>query len=528
MYRSNGSMQRQQRKPWTIMVYMAGGMDISEEARKCLLQMKEIGSTENFHLVAQFDSGTEGTSTKRYYLTPSPNALRVEQLLKTIRWNFDPFNSLLNLPYRAVSEVNASELLHLLTERQRICLNQRIATTEDNEKMRQNPNWMNTLILDSILFEDIDQNQGYLGQTNAGDPNVLSEFVKWAEENYPSNHKALIIWGHGDGLSVAWDYPLPPVAGVSDEEQRDSLTTAELGFAFSKARLNRKIDIIGFNSCLMGMLEVYYELKESAHYCVSSEGLTPRTGWPYYKILTDLNAKSGMAPKELAAKICDDYVSDYKELSGRTEKIRRQRRRVGKEPNLATMIEASLASGRTKSPDLGPEVILESIGLDISACELEKSTAVVEAMRSLVQYLQGNLEFGEKNHNHQMLSEILAAHSVCQSYFNADYVDLSDFCRTLSSFSGEPELRENCNRVERAIERMVFSQGHFGKAAQNSNGVSIFFPWGDWDDPDVVRNYKDIKFLMETGWHVFLMEYRKLVGRVQIAEAAIFAQAGRN
>ena len=149
-------------------------------------------------------------------------------------------------------------------------------------------------------------------------------------------------------------------------------------------------------------------------------------------------------------------------------------------------------------------------------------------MHFLVENLQNSLEFGEKNHNHQMLSDILAAHSVCQSYFNSDYVDLSDFCRALSSFSSDPDLRENCNKVERAIQKMCLYRKQTGEAALNSNGVSIFFPWGDWDDTEVIRRYKDLSFLTDTGWHIFLIRYRRLVSRVQKAEAAIFAQVGRN
>jgi len=528
MHRNNGSIQRNQRKDWSILVYMAGGKDVSNQARSCLLQMKGIGSTEKFHLIAQFDSGSEGTATKRYYLTPSQNALRVERLLKRTYKDLDPLDSLLNPTLRALSEVNVSSLFLALNDRQREYLDERIARTENIEKIRQNPGWINTLILDSILCEDIDQEEGYLGQTNAGDPNVLSDFVSWAEANYPADHTALIIWGHGNGLSVAWDYPPPQIAGLSIADQRDSLTAAELGDAFSKRRLNKKIDIIGFNSCLMGMIEVYYELKVSAKYCVSSEGLTPKTGWPYFKILSDLNTMSLMAPRDLAAKICDDYISDWEELLGRTEKIRRQRMGVGKAPDLATAIEASNDMDLVKTRDLGPEEFQERRGLDISVCELEKSVGVVEAMQFLVENLQNNLEFGEKNHNHQMLSEILAAHSVCQSYFNADYVDLSDFCRTLSSFSEDPELKENCSKVERAIKKMCLYRKQTGEAALNSNGVSIFFPWGDWDDTEVIRRYKDLSFLTDTGWHIFLIRYRRLVSRVQKAEAAIFAQVGRN
>jgi hypothetical protein len=55
-----------EKKEWTIMAYVAGGEDLCPAARDGLLQMKQVGSTSKFHLVAQFDAGREGP-TKRYY-----------------------------------------------------------------------------------------------------------------------------------------------------------------------------------------------------------------------------------------------------------------------------------------------------------------------------------------------------------------------------------------------------------------------------------------------------------------------------
>ena len=40
-----------------------------------------------------------------------------------------------------------------------------------------------------------------LGETNAGDPDVLASFVDWGTKNYPARHYALVVWNHGNG----WD-----------------------------------------------------------------------------------------------------------------------------------------------------------------------------------------------------------------------------------------------------------------------------------------------------------------------------------
>src|SRR5262249_29879623 len=74
-------------KKWSVMVYMAGGKNLSDEARDSLMQMKQVGSTEHVHVIAQFDSGSEGKATKRYYLTPMDEATRVNDMLKSLDTN---------------------------------------------------------------------------------------------------------------------------------------------------------------------------------------------------------------------------------------------------------------------------------------------------------------------------------------------------------------------------------------------------------------------------------------------------------
>jgi Clostripain family len=40
-----------------------------------------------------------------------------------------------------------------------------------------------------------------LGETNAGDPGVLTDFIVWSVKNYPAARYMLVIWNHGGG----WD-----------------------------------------------------------------------------------------------------------------------------------------------------------------------------------------------------------------------------------------------------------------------------------------------------------------------------------
>lgn len=159
-----------------------------------------------------------------------------------------------------------------------------------------------------------------LGEVNMGKAEALVDFVSWAMDNYPAQYYALIIWDHGDGwrkdrkkLHQAWR-----VAGY-DETNNDYLYMDEIQTALRilKER-NYKIDLIGFDACLMGMVEVAYELKDYASFMVASEDVIPGEGWRYDLFLKELisllSEGVSVSPRELGKII----VKSYKETTGST------------------------------------------------------------------------------------------------------------------------------------------------------------------------------------------------------------------
>src|SRR4029078_1306807 len=49
--------------------------------------------------------------------------------------------------------------------------------------------------------------------------------------------------------------------------------------------IGQKLDLLGFDSCVMGMLEVGYQFNNVAKTLIASEGSVPSAGWTYAKIL---------------------------------------------------------------------------------------------------------------------------------------------------------------------------------------------------------------------------------------------------
>ena len=56
------------KKKWTVMVYMAGDNSLDQNGLDDLSEMKKVGSTNDINVIAQFDRAQPGIPTRRFYL----------------------------------------------------------------------------------------------------------------------------------------------------------------------------------------------------------------------------------------------------------------------------------------------------------------------------------------------------------------------------------------------------------------------------------------------------------------------------
>ena len=104
------------------------------------------------------------------------------------------------------------------------------------------------------------------GEINSGLLSDTEAFLSWATARYPSEHYMYSIFNHGSGFT---DLPpdTPRVLGIGFDEgsDNDRLTHNELGqaMAFLKRLLGRTVDIFYPFACLMGGVELAYEVRGS-------------------------------------------------------------------------------------------------------------------------------------------------------------------------------------------------------------------------------------------------------------------------
>lgn len=177
-----------------------------------------------------------------------------------------------------------------------------------------NGNWTDAQIL--RIRSDKDSNKissqvlAKPGELNMGDPNVLNSFLTSAIKTFPAKHYGLIMWDHGGGwASHAHDLLLPGNAAGQDYLTLPELSSAIKG-AFGKSGLKR-LDLIGFDMCLMAQIETAVELDGLAEVMIASEAVEPGNGWPYNDFLPEFD-KGTRGTRRIAASIVEKYADFYK------------------------------------------------------------------------------------------------------------------------------------------------------------------------------------------------------------------------
>jgi hypothetical protein len=152
-----------------------------------------------------------------------------------------------------------------------------------------------------------------LGEVNMGDPQTLIDFVEWGMQNHPADRYAVVLWDHGSGWhKVAKGDSLSFKHVCGDDTDGDELLMQEVRNALQTIEADeQEPDLFGFDACLMGMVEVAYEIRQHADVMVASERIIPYEGWPYDTILGDLVPQPGMSAAQLGSAIVSRYYQSH-------------------------------------------------------------------------------------------------------------------------------------------------------------------------------------------------------------------------
>jgi Clostripain family len=388
------------RKPWTVMVWMAGDNDLEAFGEKDLAELKRVGTTDAVNVIVQFDSMSDNR-TRRYEVKTGGDAAA-----------------------------------------------------------------------------DVVQE---LGETNTGDPLVAIDFFSWAIDRYPADRLLGVLWNHGSGIDDTDVYARSGLAQrvlasrhrralfastvrqaaqdraiAFDDTSRDFLDNVELKkvLATVKKDTGRQFDVLGFDACLMNMIEVAYQLQGTSQILVGSEEVEPLQGWPYDRVLEAIAANPAMSGAELGRRIVDFYVESYSDDS-------------------VTQSAFALDS-------------LETAATRIDAL----AKALTKAIKDAAEY-----------------AAVAKTLNAAQRFDNPDFVDLGHFCGELAARSKSAAVKAAARATAEALTAsggFVLAEGHKGAGVGHATGAAIYFPRGP-----VNKAYAKLDFAKANAWRTFLDAYHK-------------------
>jgi hypothetical protein len=171
------------------------------------------------------------------------------------------------------------------------------------------------------LWDDQDGHHGYYNiekdkavqvketsELDTGSVKTVKDFIDFTTLNYPSENYMFIYWNHGGAVDrteltkgVAWD--------DTHGSHLSEVNQKEVAVYFTK-KIGKKIDIIGFDACLMATAELAYQYKDTASLLIASEQTIAGEGWDY-NFLTDLKNNPSITKENLAKSALSYYKNYY-------------------------------------------------------------------------------------------------------------------------------------------------------------------------------------------------------------------------
>jgi hypothetical protein len=358
------------------------------------------------------------------------------------------------------------------------------------------------------------------GNTDMGSPDTLREFLRWGISKYPAQHYMLVIWNHGQGwrfeLALAQarlnllhlsarefhtsfgeerpprshvfvpdtirEFPLDVAPaekqvdiGVSggirsvsnDDQTHNKLYNSDIAAVVDDVFGAQKLDVLGFDACLMAMIETAHTFRKQARYLVGSEETEGNDGWDYSRFLGGLFARPAMNPHDVAVLAVQSYRDEYADA----------------QDPVATM----------------------------SAIDLGQIDGMVGALNDLVSTLR----------DEKSVKAARAARAPLKTYLTWYYQPIkssTDLGAWLTNLKAQPLDQTPKAATQKALVALgTVVVDHYASelrasAGYGSNGLAIFFPkdspsfMADPDSPGyVVENtFKPVAFVSETQWPMFL------------------------
>ena len=366
-----------------------------------------------------------------------------------------------------------------------------------------------------------------IGDVDMGSVVTIDSFVKWSVAKYPAQHYALVIWDHGSGYRLELTSPSDHQVGTrlmhadwlleavpqfvapdparpgrwqsnyraisDDEHTKHHLYNSDVQAVVEGS----PVDILGFDACLMSMVETAYAVRRGAKIMVGSEELEPGFGWKYDAWLGVLVGDPGLSPQAVGEAIVDAYEAQYGGVSASPEPT----------ATLACTLLGNIEGLAASMSRLS----------DVLALTLDK------------QGVRGQVRAARERCWHYAPCYVAPDYGPLQpndpaQFPRFNYVDLGAFCDGLDAEGNDATVRQAARETRTALDGCLGKHWEGDarkKSPWSAHGISVYFPLSgrvyenDRANPEFGQGYerdnKDhpVEFVQKESvhWTDFLHKY---------------------
>ncbi|GIL57791.1 hypothetical protein Vafri_12928 [Volvox africanus] len=168
-----------------------------------------------------------------------------------------------------------------------------------------------------------------LGEIDMAAPDQLADFLRRGFTRFPPSSAsssasstttrkyALVLWDHGNGWKGYGVDDTCSSSGGSSSSGCDQFTISSLATGLASGLAGQavsKLDVLGFDACLMSMFEVGGTLAPYARTLLASEMLEPGHGWDYRALGAVTKAAASSSVTAMAAEVAmaEIWIAQYK------------------------------------------------------------------------------------------------------------------------------------------------------------------------------------------------------------------------
>ncbi len=304
-----------------------------------------------------------------------------------------------------------------------------------------------------------------IGEADMGNPQTLVDFVTWSIQKYPAKKYMLIMSDHGAGWAN----------GFSDLSSGNTLSLPEITNSIAQiqqAMGGQKFEVLGFDACLMGMMEVYGSLYPYSNYMIASEEVIPATGWSYTAWLQRLAQNPSVSGREAAQFIVSSYIIEDTALT------------------------------MTRSVE---EISQIESDTTLSAIDSARVPELISAFNQFIATLANvNQEWVAQGREYTR-----SYYTIFDESLPSPFIDLINFAEIMAT-TNDPAIMQANEQLRIAAGNAIVAEKH-GSGMAGSYGISIHFPISDIyqftefsNDAPLRYGIDAASFLEQSSWDEFL------------------------